>query len=283
MIRTTDAQMESLAKELRRRSAPRNERLWTFLVASLLDQHPDQATLVGRVCGEPVPVPARLDVWFEVEPMPPRHGTQGRSEGNTVLDLAFGHIAMRGKTKGGIEYGPHERGSWVCFLEAKCLSDCSTTVTYDPLRNQLTRVIENLLCFQGGGNFPQRIFFALLTPRLFKDHPGARLYGYKMREYEDRGRLMEDIAGCCIAKRSQPDFVFPENLGERLAALRINWVTYEDLLGPVFDLKVVTEHRGVKEWKVMVRDAIAQAHHQRTAGPEVAGVWETRCDTRRAS
>jgi hypothetical protein len=39
-------------------------------------------------------------------------------------------------------------GSWVCFVAAKCLSDSSGDVTDDPLRNQLTRVIENALMFQ---------------------------------------------------------------------------------------------------------------------------------------
>jgi hypothetical protein len=272
MIRTTDAQMNALVKELEQRNAPRNERLWTFLVASLLDGAPDQAALMGRMCGEPVAVPKRLDVWFEAEPIPPRHGTDGKSEGNTMLDMAFGHIALRANTRGGIEYGPHQTRSWVCFVEAKCLSDCSTTVTYDPLRNQLTRVIENVLSFQANGQFPDRVFFSLLTPRLFKDHPGARLYGYKMREYEDHDRLLADIEACCIAKRCQPGFVFPDDLKQRLTALRVNWVTYEELLGPAFDLTVVTERKGVKEWKARVSEAFARAQQARTGGRALVAV-----------
>ncbi len=93
-----------------------------------------------------------------------------------------------------------------------------------------------------------------------------------MHEYEDRNRLLADIEACCIAKRSQPGFVFPENLQERLTALRINWVTYEDLLGPAFDFKVVTEHEGVKEWKARIKDAIALAEQARAVRGEVAGI-----------
>jgi hypothetical protein len=83
--------------------------------------------------------------------------------------------------------------SWVCFVEAKYLADAAGSVTHAPLRNQLTRVIENLLCFQAGGTHPSRLHFALLTPQLFRDHPKVRLYGYKLHDYYDRDAILEDI------------------------------------------------------------------------------------------
>src|SRR5688500_3458894 len=98
------------------------------------------------------------------------------------------------------------------------MADCSSDGTYDPLRNQLTRVIENVLTFQAHGAFPERVFFTLLTPRLFKDNPGARLYAYKMREYKDRDRLLHDLRLCRIPPRNGKGYVCPD-LAERVEAL----------------------------------------------------------------
>lgn len=216
---------------LQKSNVNRNEKVWTFLVACLFDHAPDQSKMIELLCGEPLYINRRFDIWFESQPIPPRKGSEGASEGNTKLDLAVGHILPRGATAGGITYGPHEPGSRVCFVEAKCLSDCSTTVSYDPLRNQIARVTENLLCFQEGGKFPERIFFTLLTPRLFLQNRNARLYGYKMREYEDREKILADINQCRIEWRQG---FGPEHLDlrARLAALRLNWASYEDLLEP---------------------------------------------------
>ena len=82
------------------------------------------------------------------------------------------------------------------LVEAKVLSDASGSVTHDPLRNQLTRVVENLVCFQAGGKHPPRLHFALLTPRLFRDNPTSRLYGYKMNDYNDPVAILRDIRAC---------------------------------------------------------------------------------------
>jgi hypothetical protein len=212
--------------------AYRNEKVWTMLVADLLAHSPDQQTLVRLLCGCDVDVAVPLDIWLEAQPVPSRKGASGRSEGNSKVDLAIGDIQLRGETGAGIEYGPARDKSWVCFVEAKCLSDCSTDVSSDPLRNQLTRVIENLLCFQGDGDFPERIFFTLLTPRLFKANPSSRLYGYKVREYQGENRtrvLCADIEGCPIPKRDDAGFHYPQ-LAERIGRLAVQWVTYEEIL-----------------------------------------------------
>jgi hypothetical protein len=212
-----------------RPNAYRNEKVWTLLVADLLAHAPNQQALVDLLCGGRATIRERLDVWFEAQPLAPRKGTAGDSEGNTRVDLAFGHAQARGATGAGIEYGPHVPGSWVCFAEAKCMADCSSDVTYDPLRNQLTRVIENALTFQANGVFPEQVFFTLLTPRLFKDNPGARLYAYKMREYEDRKWLLHDLKLCRIPVRSGDGYVYPD-LAQRLDRLTLTWTTYEELL-----------------------------------------------------
>jgi len=227
MIRTTPRQLAEMQRAVHADNASRNEKVWTFLVATLLARPNTQPKLVERICGEPLSCGGLLDIWLEAQPLPPRKGNAGESEGNTKLDVVFGHVAPRGATAGGIAYGPHRPGSWVCFIEAKCLSDCSATVSYDPLRNQVARVMENLLCFQHDGHFPERLFFTLLTPRLLQRNESARLYGYKMCEYRnDPAAILRDIDTCCIEKRSDPGFVYPD-LSERLNVLRINWIAYE--------------------------------------------------------
>jgi hypothetical protein len=207
MIRTTSAQHAEMYRAIAAPNAYRNEKVWTYLVAHLLADTSHQVDLLKLFCGDAVRVTDPVDIWFEAQPLPPRRGVAGNSEGNTKVDLAFGHVQQRGSTGAGIAYGPHAPDSWVCFVEAKCLADCSTDVSYDPLRNQLTRVIENLLCFQGNRQFPASLIFTLVTPQLFKTNPNARLYGYKMREYEDSGALSRDIEACRIAKREDSSYV----------------------------------------------------------------------------
>jgi hypothetical protein len=264
MIQATPAQLAEMRNALQKSNVNRNEKVWTFLVAGLLDRASDQSRMVELLCGEPLHLKRRFDIWFESQPIPPRKGSEGASEGNTKLDLAFGHILPRGATAGGITYGPHEPESWVSFVEAKCLSDCSTTVSYDPLRNQIARVVENLLCFQAEGKFPERIIFTLLTPRVFLTNPNARLYGYKMREYEDREKILADIEQCRIPRREDTSYSYPD-LRERLKALRLNWVSYEELLEPEMgaDLEIVTAPERVQGLKETIQSALNAAPRKR--------------------
>ena len=219
-------------------SSPRwtvNEQLWTFLAASLIAEAPER--FIPLFCGEVQKLPAGGRVVCEAEPISTRSGVV---EGNTVLDIAFGHIAVRRSTASaapeakstlaGITYEPQADDSWACFVEAKYLSDCDCKVTHDPLRNQLTRIIENLLCFQSGGKFPNRLYFALLTPRVFRDTPTARLYGYKMRDYQNPTAVLADVQNCTLEVRSTNGYCYPA-VGERLESLAPpRWVTFEDVL-----------------------------------------------------
>lgn len=257
MLRTTPAQIAAMEKAVNAKNALINEQVWSLLVAALFDS-PDQERIIERLCGEKPGTNGLRDIWYEAEPMPPRKGGNGVWEGNTMLDLAFGHIVQRGVAASGIAYGPHVPGSWVCFVEAKCLSDSSTRVAYDPLRNQLARVIENLLCFQSNGVFPERLYFTLLTPRLFMKHPASRLYGYKISEYlHDPSAVRRDIQTCCIPERNEPAHIYPD-LDRRLAALKINWVAFEDLLEPKFglDLDIVGAPKRVRGIKDSVSEMI---------------------------
>ena len=170
-----------------------------------------------------------------------------------MLDLAFGGVGHRGTTAAGVEYAPNGNQSWVCFIEGKMFSDCSTDTTHDPLRNQLTRVIENLLCFQADGNCPDRLFFTLITPRLFKGTPHARLYGYKLEAYmDDPTKLLNDIDLCLIPQRNVRDWQYPD-LEQRLSHLHLKWVTYEEIF----------EHRfGIEQFDLTAVHALNPDHIQ---------------------
>jgi hypothetical protein len=235
MVRTTPAQWALMRKAVGASNIYRNEQVWTMLVATLFAQAADPSAIIAKLCGDDsVSAQGPLDIWFEAAPIPPRKGRTGKTEGNTMLDLAFGDVRSHRGTGCGIEYGRHRPHSWVCFVEAKCLSDCGTRVQYDPLRNQLARVIENLLVFQGKRQFPERLFFTLLTPRVFKKNPTSRLYGYKIAEYKNEPKkLLADIDSCPIPCRNNAKYEYPD-LSKRVDALTINWVTYEDLLEPDF-------------------------------------------------
>jgi len=237
-ILTTSKQRAKLAKAIAEPNAPWNEVVWSYLLASVLAMSQHRREHLGLLCGEEVMPPEPFEPWFEAQPMPPRGGCRGRSERNSKIDLAFGDIMRRGNPDGsGIAYAKRP-GSWVCFVEAKFLSDCSTTVTHDPLRNQLARVIESLLCFQDtNGNYPERLYFTLLTPRHFlkPENKHSRLYGYKMDEYADQAALLGDIERCLIPERNRAEWGYPD-LKQRLLSLRRNWVAYEDIFDQEPDL-----------------------------------------------
>ena len=77
-------------------------------------------------------------------------------------------------------------------------------------------------------------------PRLFLQHRNARLYGYKMSENRNKDFLVADIESCGIPYRNENGYSYLE-IRKRVGALRINWVSYEDLLETQFgtDLDIV--------------------------------------------
>jgi len=253
MIQTTDEQREKFRKAIAGKPLDKffhNEGVWNYLVADVISNGGAFEHHVEELCGAEVVGDGLQaispDVWFEAQPLPPRQGVSGKAEGNTVLDLALGCIGRRGDTASGIEYNFNEGQSWVCFAEGKMFSDCSSNTTHDPLRNQLTRVIENLLCFQARGAFPDHLCFVLITPRIFKENPRARQYGYKFDAYSDNPReLLDDINLCSIERRNDGNWQYPD-LEQRLPQLRMSWVTYEDIFEDHFKINLpdlTTAHR----------------------------------------
>ncbi len=222
-VRTTDEQRNKLREALVLGNAARNEVVWTYLVADVVRRIGDAA--VAKLFG------AKLTgsvLWFEAQPLPPRD-----KEGNTCLDLAGGAIRRRPGTASGIELDPESGLKWVGFVEAKVRSDCSIDVAYDPTRNQLVRVIENLLTFQGTDRFPEALHFTLLTPTFFRDrkHRRTRLYGYKFDEYAaEPRRILDDLELSRLDRRAHAGWRYPADIEQRLDRLQLHWATYEDVL-----------------------------------------------------
>jgi hypothetical protein len=135
-----------------------------------------------------------------------------RTEGSTRVDAML--IAV-------------DSGVAVAF-EAKVLSDASSMVTYDVLRNQIARNIDVLL--DGNPQLlpplaqrrPDRSFLVLLTPEVFRgngeeDFNGGRLYSWLIRAYRDPADAM-------LSKH------LPHRQSSELAGIaeRLGWATWED-------------------------------------------------------
>lgn len=200
----------------------RDEALWTFLAACgyAMSGSDGVARFAEILTGMDLPQCEDSKIWLETRPLPPR-----KKEGNTNLDLALGSIARRETTKSGVELNPNSN-SWICFCEMKWNSDISASVANDPRRNQLIRVIENAVCFQHTGQFTERLFVTLVTPECFKVRfPKSRLYQFKFREYRaSESNIMKNLASP-LQKRSH----YPDNITERVKALTLRWVTFDDL------------------------------------------------------
>lgn len=213
-----------------------SEQLWTtFLIYSIINCSNADKIILKMINKEKFI--ESTDFWLEAQPLSPKKGRRGHTEGNTVIDLSFGGIKLRKNTKSGIQYNSDLK--WVCFVEAKMLSDCGKSVSYDPIRNQLTRVIENLLVFQNSNQeSPERFYFTLLTPRIYKEKNHSRLYGYKIEEYiKDPIKMLTDINDCKLYNRKENNWMYPSNVEERIKNMKINWVTFEDLLEDIYNEK----------------------------------------------
>ena len=110
------------------------------------------------------------------------------------------------------------------LFEAKVLADASGGIGFDVLRNQIARNIDVML--EPNPNLqepltrrrPDRTFFVLITPGIFRDHPESRLYGWLMRDYRDDPTTL------------QRDLPHRHRAGTDLASVssRLGWLTWED-------------------------------------------------------
>lgn len=111
------------------------------------------------------------------------------------------------------------------LIEAKVLSDISYQVSYDSMRNQIIRNVDVMLSSNKNlskplnSRLPENSLFLLLTPRLYKDNPSSRLYGYTFNDYKKNNkRICEDLRHRNL------------NLNDcESISKRIGWCTWEDL------------------------------------------------------
>ena len=236
MICTTDDQKEEIRKAIKSNKFYRNEKVWSFLVADILSTSSNRNHYIELFCDSGIELDPDPDIWFEAMPAPPRTEKSGNPE-RTRVDLAFGNIKKRGDTGAGIEFYQNKKDSWVCFVEAKLKEDVSPGTKHDDKRNQIIRIIDNLICFQKNCKFPQKLFFAMLTPRLYRDKPTKKLYASLMNRYKNPKYIMDDISLSQKPERHKPDWNYPEDPEDRIKLLKINWVTYEEILEKEYGIK----------------------------------------------
>lgn len=206
-----------------------NEVVWTYSIALLaLNNSKIYEKLTGLKYID------THNIFLEAQPKTIYSGL----EGNSVIDLVAGAVAIREGTVSGIELLNHEKRE-VCFLEAKYNSDLSVKTSYCVIRNQMDRVLENLLTFQGNNIETTKVVFSLLTPRIYKDVYGSRIYSYKFDEYSKLLNFKNDV----LAKKIELPANFQPNrienhsyeIEKSLNKLTMNWITFEDLIEIEFD------------------------------------------------
>ncbi len=139
-----------------------------------------------------------------------------------ILDSGYKKSALEGPTNVDAILINSTNGFAVIF-EAKVLSDISYEVTYDTMRNQIARIIDVMLerndklCYPLNKRDPEKTLFLLLTPKIFKENYTSRLYGYKYYDYKQKPES--------IGK----DLPHRKNVNWREIALKLGWITWEDL------------------------------------------------------
>jgi len=107
------------------------------------------------------------------------------------------------------------------MFEAKFLSDISTSTTYAPDRDQLSRNLDAGIAKAGFDL--ERFSYVFVTPQRFRDDPQSRFYGYKLNEYMDSDKgplaLARDLPH--LAETGDVDFAELQR--------HIGWITWEEI------------------------------------------------------
>jgi hypothetical protein len=122
-------------------------------------------------------------------------------------------------------------GNWICIAESKWFDDIHINSRFPEIL-QLSQLIDHALLLHGrNGKFPERVYVTLITPRYFKDQLGnfsERNYWKKYRDYTGDKKLLEKDLGLCPLPFLKHDL---RTMISRIGALKLNWVTFEELLG----------------------------------------------------
>jgi hypothetical protein len=113
------------------------------------------------------------------------------------------------------------RNGFALLVEAKVLSDISCQVSFDVARNQIARTVDVMLDQNPAltrplRNVPEETLFVVQSPKIFKDNPHARLYGWLLENYHSSPSAL----GRDLPHRGDLDW--------GSVARRIGWLTWED-------------------------------------------------------
>jgi hypothetical protein len=220
----------------------KDERFWTASCLMTIFRSPERTTEITRLLklayGDVPPVDGirswaecvqgELSLYFEPNLPSPRAYTEwlrqnlkGRQFIPYILDSDNQTKNLEGPTNVDALLINGNNG-FAVVIEAKVLSDISCHITYDTMRNQISRNVDVMLepnpnlCPALNTRDPEKTLFLLLTPRLFEDNRTSRLYGYKFNEYKnDPKSLQEDLS-----HRKHADWA--------AVSRRIGWLTWED-------------------------------------------------------
>jgi hypothetical protein len=222
----------------------KDERFWTATALKKLVEAPDGvdllAALLSKAFDSPRPPLAAFDDWrncltgnlhlaLEASlPSPPSYCSWLRENGSRQHFIPYVGRAREHNTGGNLEGATsvdavivNVDNGFGLLIEAKVLSDISTTVSFDAFRNQIARSIDIMLEEGQGPKWlaarkARDSLFALLTPRCFKERPHSRLYGFLYEEYkDDPAALARDLPHR------------DENWAD--LARRLGWFTFEDV------------------------------------------------------
>lgn len=222
----------------------KDERFWVVTALMSLFHRPDRvqalAELLGRCLGDALPVDGlntweealsgKLCLYFEAHlPSPTSYKTwlAEHLEERILTPTLLRKTQLAGKNAEGstradaVLVAP-DTGFAVVF-EAKVLSDVSTSVQHDVMRNQLSRYIDVLLDRHPNLDLetlakrrPERTCLVLLTPEIFRDNPTSRLYGWLMQAYREQPSLLQEH----LPHRKDVDWA--------AVSRRLGWLTWED-------------------------------------------------------
>lgn len=239
-----------------------DEELWTYVFALIALKNPKvYESLTGFQYSN------SHNIFLEAQPQVPYI----EYEGNTHLDMALGDIINRNSnnaaTKSGIELNLDSKNETkqVCFLETKFLSDIDTKTTNYVIRNQMERIIDNLLHFNDGtNNIDFEPTFTLLTPRIFKETIGSRLYYYKFHEYDNAKNHNVNPIDMFVLKDAKKRKVFDSDIYQKnFKSLKMRWVTFEEILTIAFsDISIddVTNLNSTDElWRKLLEEIKKEA------------------------
>ena len=201
------------------------EVVWTYLVVRKYET--DHKTLCKLLCGQNEELPEDSRIWLEAYLHPTRVRQEEVQYWRSRADLSMGYLE-------GVEDRQlqiRSNGNWVCICESKWSDDIHQNKQF-PQIFQFSQLIEHaILLHDKRNNLPERVYVTLITPRYFRDQRSVfskRNYWRKYHDYKSsKERLAEDLRLCPL-HFLEYDI---NKLISRINVIKLNWVTFEELLG----------------------------------------------------